>query len=583
MIQFHRNRAPLLFSLLALLSLIWLTGCTSTGQRQMTDSFLPPAPTPADQAADAIQNLPTVTPNFYSREAPRVFERELVADPKKEALEALLKRSQDDFDAGKRFYLQGDMDAARTQFNSAVDVLLAAPADIQDRGKLESKLDALVDQIYRYDLDGFGSGETQDAVVYERPPMDGMLEMTFPTDPALKPKVKEEIQATVSQLPLEENDAVLGFIHYFSSDRGHKTLVAGLRRAGQYAPLIHKVLAQEGIPQELIYLAQIESGFYPRAVSNKKCVGLWQFGAASGREYGLNQTAFTDDRLDPEKATRAAAKHLKDLYNHFGDWYLAMAAYDCGPACIDRAVQRTGFADFWQLRDRNVLVKETMNYVPVVLAVTIMAKNPKDYGLEDLQPDQPIEYDTLRLTAATNLSLISDASNRPVADLRDLNPSLLRTIAPAGFDLRVPKGTLSEIASALQAVPAAYRASWRMHRIEPGETLAAIAKHFHTGTKSILAANQSLSASLAPGDVLVIPAAFHPEHAARVKRGRRTAVVSTRHAKKTSRRYVAASHVTANHKSGSRRTVHHTARGTVHARGSYRVASLSARQRGASE
>ena len=552
------------------------------GQRQMTDSFLPPAPTPPDQAADAVEKLPAVTPSFYSRETPRVFERELVVDPKKEALDSLLKRSQDDFDAGKRFYLQGDMDAARTQFNNAVDVLLTAPGDIQDRGRLESKLDELVDKIYRYDLDGFGSGETQDAVVYERPPLDGMLEMTFPTDPKLKPKVKEEIQATVSQLPLEENDAVLGFIHYFSSDRGHKTLVAGLRRAGQYAPLIRRILAKEGVPQELIYLAQIESGFYPRAVSNKKCVGLWQFGAASGREYGLNQTAFTDDRLDPEKATRAAAKHLKDLYNHFGDWYLAMAAYDCGPACIDRAVQRTGFADFWQLRDRNVLVKETMNYVPVVLAVTIMAKNPKDYGLEDVQPDPPVEYDTMRLTAATNLNLISDASDRPVSDLRDLNPSLLRTIAPAGFDLRVPKGTLPQIASALEAVPAAYRASWRMHRIEPGETLAAIAKHFHTGTKSILAANQSLTASLEPGDVLVIPAAYKPERTAQARHGRRS-VASARHTKKAARHYVASNHVAANHKSRSRHALHHTARNTVHARGPYRIASTGTHRSGGNE
>ena len=550
----------------------------------MTNSFLPPAPTPADQAADSVEKLPAVTPSFYSREAPQVFERELVTDPKKEALDSLLKRSQDDFDAGKRFYLQGEMDAARTQFNSAVDVLLTAPGDIQDRGKLESKLDELVDKIYRYDLDGFGSGETQDAVVYERPPLDGMLEMTFPTDPKLKPKVKEEIQATVSQLPLEENDAVLGFIHYFSSERGHKTLVAGLRRAGLYSPMIHRILAQEGVPQELIYLAQIESGFYTRAVSNKSCVGLWQFGAARGREYGLNQTAFTDDRLDPEKATRAAAKHLKDLYNHFGDWYLAMAAYDCGPGCIDRAVQRTGFADFWELRSRNVLVKETMNYVPVVLAVTIMAKNPKDYGLEDVQPDSPIEYDTMRLTAATNLNLISDGSDRPVSDLRDLNPSLLRTIAPAGFDLRVPKGTLPQIASALEAVPAAYRASWRMHRIEPGETLAAIAKHFHTGAGSILAANRSLSASLEPGDVLVIPAAYKPERTARVHHGRRSVSASARHSKKATRHYVAANHaganhVAASHKSRSRHTINHTprhtARNTVHhAQGSYRVASV---------
>ena len=189
----------------------------------------------------------------------------------------------------------------------------------------------------------------------------------------------------MSQLPLQMTDAVLSYINYFNSDRGRKTLLFGLKRAGRYKPMIQRILAEEGVPQELIYLAQAESGFLPRAVSNKAAVGMWQFIQWRGRQYGLNQTAYTDDRLDPEKATRSAARHLRDLYEKFGDWYLAIAGYNCGDGCVEKAVQRTGYADFWELRARNAIPKETTNYVPIIVAMTIMHKNAKDYDLEDIE------------------------------------------------------------------------------------------------------------------------------------------------------------------------------------------------------
>src|SRR6184192_3928889 len=187
-------------------------------------------------------------------------------------------------------------------------------------------------------------------------------------------------------------DPVAGYINYFST-RGRSTLEHALIRGGRYQGMIQKILRQEGVPQELIYLAQAESGFHPLAVSRVGARGMWQFMGSRARGYGLQRSWWIDDRQDPEKATRAAARHLKDLYNQFGDWYLAMAAYNSGPGNVQQAVKRTGYADFWELYKRNVLPAETKNYVPIILAMTIMSKNPAQYGLDGVNPDPADKFD----------------------------------------------------------------------------------------------------------------------------------------------------------------------------------------------
>ena len=183
------------------------------------------------------------------------------------------------------------------------------------------------------------------------------------------------IKTTHSDLPLMMTDQVAGYITYFSG-RGRGTFERAFSRSGRYHDMIVATLKQEGVPQDLIYLAQAESGFHPIAVSRVGARGIWQFMGSRARGYGLSHNMWVDDRQDPEKSTRAAARHLKDLYNQFGDWYLAMAAYNSGPGTVQAAVKRTGYADFWELYRRNVLPKETRNYVPIILAVTIMTKNP---------------------------------------------------------------------------------------------------------------------------------------------------------------------------------------------------------------
>ena len=504
-------------------------------QQPFRTFFLPPSPAPVP-VYQPIADPPVLSAGVYANEAPN-FAASLAPIPRSSDTDFILRRADERFAAGKKAVQDGRYDDARNEFNKAIEILLSAPDDTSERPKLEKRLEEMVDSIYRYDTGELGAGEeAADAAQPDGRPIDELVEMTFPVDPSLRSKVQEQIRATASQLPLEESDAVISYINYFSSPKGKKILEAGLRRSGRYKAMIERILAEEGLPRELIFLAQAESGFIPTAISNKACVGLWQFIKYRGEEYGLHVTPTVDDRRDPEKATRAAAKHLHDLYTHLGDWYLAMAAYDCGPGCIDHAVQRTGYADFWTLRRLNVLPKETANYVPVILAMIIVSKNAKDYGLDDIEPDSPVEYQTVDLESPTSLSLVASAVDRPLADLKDLNPALLKPIAPAGYQLRIPMGTREALDQAFAAVPRNERDSWRVHRVEAGETAASLARRYGTTAEMVESANRGdfpEAGSFAaipvgyPGDHPVVKRASSGKTASgsRTSARRRTAVV----------------------------------------------------------
>src|ERR1700680_40586 len=189
--------------------------------------------------------------------------------------------------------------------------------------------------------------------------------------------------------------------------------------------MISRVLREEGMPQDLIYLAQAESAFQPLALSRAGARGIWQFVAWRGNEYGLRHTWWVDERQDPEKATRAAARHLRDLYAMYGDWYLAMAAYNCGPGNVQKGIERTGYADFWELYRRNVLPRETKNYVPIIVALTLIAKDAAHYGIQ-VDPEPPVPTDAVKPGRAVDLRLVAETIGGDVGTPRALNPSLLR-------------------------------------------------------------------------------------------------------------------------------------------------------------
>lgn len=465
---------------------------TSAARPQQFRTFLLPPSLASAAASSSMQALPEppqLLAGTYSNETPN-FGSQLPVIPRATDTDFILKRAEDRFAAGKKAVQSGRAEDARAEFDKAIEILLNAPEETAERPRLERRLQEMVDAIYRYDAGELGASQPSGAVASDGRPLDDLLEMTFPVDPSLRNKVREQIQATVSQLPLDENDAVVSYINYFSSPRGKQILEAGLRRSGRYKPMIQRILAEEGLPQELIFLAQAESGFMPQAISNKACVGLWQFLGITGGEYGLHVSGAVDDRMDPEKATRAAAKLLRDLYAQEGDWYLAMAAYNCGPGCIDQRVARTGYADFWTLRRMNVLPKETANYVPVILAMIIVSKNAKDYGIDEIEPDAPLVYDTVELETPTSLSLVAAAVDRPIAELKELNPALLRNIAPAGYEMRLPSGTQSQLEQAFAVIPPSQRDSWRLHRVESGDTAAALAKRYGTTVDMIASVNR---------------------------------------------------------------------------------------------
>jgi len=446
----------------------FLASCgTTTSPQRFRTFFLPPAPAPA-AAEEAIPEAPPLVAGFYANEVPSLgASLPFIAKPTD--AEFLIKRAEDRYAAGKRAIQEGHVADARREFNRAIEILLTAPEDMPERTRVEQRLEDMVESVYRYDTGELGARQPENVASYDKRPLDEILDLTFPVDPALRNKVRDQIQATTSQLPLRESDAVVSYINFFSSPRGKKILEAGLRRSGRYKSMIERALAAESLPQELIFVAQAESGFLPRAVSNKLCVGIWQFAKFRGEEYGLEVTPAVDLRMDPEQATRAAARHLHDLYDHLGDWYLAMAAYNCGPLCVDRAVERTGYADFWTLRRLGVLPQETANYVPAILAMIIVSKNARDYGLEDIAPDPPLQFDSLELESPTNLTLVAAAVDRPVSELHELNPAVLKNVAPAGYHLHFPKGSLWQVEDAFAAVPANRRDSWRVTRIEAGD------------------------------------------------------------------------------------------------------------------
>ncbi|HET9783878.1 MAG TPA: transglycosylase SLT domain-containing protein [Terriglobales bacterium] len=409
-----------------------------------------------------------------------------------DAIAQLITGLEAQYQAALRLDRQGQLDEARLAFDATLDRLLASSYDIPATPRLQQELDSLLDRIQAIESDALAAGGLNQAPT-PASPLDRIPEPTFPLDAATKARIEAESQSALTrsrlgELPLVLNDPVLHYIQYFTT-RGKEDLLHGLARAGRYRDMIEKTFQQVGIPSDLIYLAQLESGFDPRQLSSAGARGMWQFMPSRAADYDLKRTHWLDLRMDPEAATAAAAHHLKDLYSEFGDWYLAMAAYNTGPATIQAIVARTGYADYFRLYDSGALPKSWRNYVPVILAMAIIADNPSQYGITVPDPDPPLAPDRVEIGVATDIRLAAECAGVTVADIQHLNPALLHYEAPPGYTLKLPQGTLGRYQEAIERVPPKGRIAWRMHWIKPGETWGQLSRRYHVSVGRLQTAN----------------------------------------------------------------------------------------------
>ena len=343
---------------------------------------------------------------------------------------------------------------------------------------------------------------------------------------------------------------VFQFINFFVAGRGHSTMEVGLQRSGRYRQMVEKIFKEERVPLDLMWLAQAESVWKPNALSRAAAKGIWQFIPSTGTRYGLAQTAWIDDRSQPEKATRAAARYLHWLHDHFAsDWLLAMAAYNSGENRVDAAIARCGYADFWELYKRNLLPQETRNYVPIILSIIIISKNQKRYGF-NVQPDPSINFDTFELPAQTDMKVIADLIGVPYDTIQNLNPELRRGVSPPGqpYAIRLPKGMKKQFEIAYADLPEdqrvkrisipaeevaerssyrpAYRTQVASYTVRRGDTMASLARRYGVSVKEIARVNRlSSRGELRKGQTVRIPQTVR---VTRDRHGRKVMVRATR-------------------------------------------------------
>lgn len=420
-------------------------------------------------------------------------------DPRQEA--------SDRFHRGKTHALAGDSACARLEFEAALEGFRAAmrPGDSSDlafAGHLWESV-RLYESIPAEEDEERSPGPGQrDGLI-----ADGETTPT-PDEVAVARREVEEAGSSVSyDVPIEVNDAVLNAVAYYQF-RTPKAFAAALQRSGRYLPLMRSILRENGLPEDLVYIAMIESAFKAHAHSRAAAKGYWQFISGTGRRYGLKTTREIEERSDPVKSTRAAAAYFRDLYEMFGDWYLAMAAYNAGEGRVLRGLQRTGARTYWELREGSALHRETRDYVPFFIATALIAKDPARFGF-DVVLDAPLEFDVVELPRPVELARIARELGLGVETLRALNGELRGRSTPRGggaYPLRVPKGAGPVLTARLSSIPAAPADRDRRLKVRKGDTLSRFAARYKVSVAALREANNLRpNAKLRIGQLLVVP------------------------------------------------------------------------------
>ena len=307
--------------------------------------------------------------------------------------------------------------------------------------------------------------------------------------------------------PVTINKQVEYYLDLFQNKQ-KKYFKRWLARSGKYLPAIRHELRKAGLPQDLVYLAMIESGFNPSAYSHAHAAGLWQFIRGTGRNYGLRIDSWVDERREPEKATRAAVAYLGALYERFGDWQLAVAAYNAGEGKIERAIKKYNSRDFWKLAQHRYLRLETKRYVPKLIAAILIARNPEQYGFTDIDYQQPVQYDLIKVPPRTDLRAIAVSGSTTVKEIRKLNNELRKNQTPptsGSYKLKIPAGSYDLVAANMSRLHPVVTTGYKTHKVRKGETIGRISKRYRVSMTTLLKANKLHTSKLKNGQRLRIP------------------------------------------------------------------------------
>lgn len=426
-----------------------------------------------------------------------------------DSVDSLIAASDRHFALGQQELTLGHLEGARVEFDQALDILLESQAGARADARLRGHFDRLVDRISVMEQGALATGDGFTETRTEPASIDALLAIdTFEAGPATAEAVLSDLETTGHDIPIPTNDRVLRYVELFQG-RLREFLTEGLSRGTQYLPMIQRTFREEGLPLDLAYIPLVESAFKPTAVSRAKARGVWQFMRGTALENGLNADWYLDERADPEKATRAAAKYLKTLFGMFEDWHLAMASYNGGPGRVKRALRRSGKDDFWALSaSTKYLPRETRDYVPMILAAVIIAKNPAQYGFA-VQPIGPARTETIVVPPALDLRRVAEWAAVSVDDIQRLNPEFRRWTTPVKkgvYQLKVPEGTAERVQAGLAASAPSQLNALQWHTVKRGETLTTIAKKLRVSRTDLAEANYlRMTSRIATGARLVIP------------------------------------------------------------------------------
>jgi membrane-bound lytic murein transglycosylase D len=433
--------------------------------------------------------------------------------PVEDPVLALIATSDKHFKSGERELELGHVEAAKQEFDLAVSVLLESPYGARTEPRIREHFDRLVDRISAYEVKALAEGDGFTEKKYAPATIDELLAMSVSgapvVDPDLKGTVESDLEKSGHDISIPLNKRVLSYVELFQG-RLHDFLEEGMRRGTKYLPMIQNVFRAEGLPLDLAYVPLVESAFNPNALSRASAKGVWQFMRGTGIENGLRSDWYIDERSDPEKATMAAAKYLQTLGNLFnGDWHLALASYNGGPGRVQKAMKASRLDDFWKIADKpNLLPRETREYVPMILAAIVIARNPVQYGF-DFEPEPAHAYEFVTLTRPVDLRRVAEWAETTIDEIQALNPELRRWTTPVGdesYALKVPMGTAEAVNARLQESADTDLASLNWYTVKKGETLATIARKLGVSRTDLAEANyMKATAAVATGRQLMVP------------------------------------------------------------------------------